>query len=65
MYHNVQLDDHMNSMHRYGLKEIRRHGEAASVDQDAVMAERRRVQEILAKYEQKNIFNFDETGLFT
>ncbi len=49
---------------RYGLKEIRHHGEAASVDQDAVAAEQVRVQGILARFTKKDTFNFDETGLF-
>jgi hypothetical protein len=49
---------------RYKLKEIRRHGEAGSVDLVAVEAERVRVKGILAKYAPKDRWNFDETGLF-
>jgi hypothetical protein len=46
------------------IKEHRRHGEASSVDEKAVHDERERVQEILKQYDLKDIFNFDETGLF-
>ena len=48
----------------YNIKEFRRHGEAASVDIDAVNAERIRIKSILANYVPKNRFNFDETGFF-
>ncbi len=51
---------------RCGLKEFKRHGEAGSVNLDDVEADRKRIQEILAKhkFELKDIFNMDETGLF-
>jgi len=48
----------------YNIKEYRRHGEAASVDLDAVEAERVRVRAILARYREKDHFNFDETSFF-
>ena len=48
----------------YKIKEFRRHGEAASVDLAAVEAERKRVQELMKKYEPHNRWNFDETSLF-
>jgi len=48
----------------YKLKEYRRHGEAASVDLEAVEIERRRVQGILSKFAPRDRFNLDETGFF-
>lgn len=51
---------------RAGLKEFKRHGEAASADAATVEHERRRVQELIREsgYELRDIFNMDETGLF-
>ena len=51
---------------RYGLREMRRHGEAASADADTVNAERKRIQELIKKhgYQLHDIYNMDETGLF-
>ncbi|EJD05626.1 DDE-domain-containing protein [Fomitiporia mediterranea MF3/22] len=51
-------------LHRWGLKSIRRHGEAASVNQDDVAEERARISIILQQYTAENTYNFDETGLF-
>ncbi|KIJ49861.1 hypothetical protein M422DRAFT_135371, partial [Sphaerobolus stellatus SS14] len=48
----------------YGIKEFRRHGEAASVDLTAVKQEQIRVAEIVATFALKDRFNFDETSLF-
>ncbi|KIY48774.1 DDE-domain-containing protein [Fistulina hepatica ATCC 64428] len=48
----------------YNLKERRRHGEAASVDLEAVEAERARMKIILATYAPRDRFNADETSLF-
>ena len=48
----------------YGIRKIRRHGEAGSVDLEAVEAERQRLAPILAKFDADDIFNGDETGLF-
>ena len=48
----------------YKLKEQRRHGEAGSVDLQAVEAERKRLQALMKKYAPRDRFNFDETGLF-
>ena len=48
----------------YKIKERRRHGEAGSVDLDAVEVERTRVQGLLLQYAPKDRFNFDETSLF-
>ena len=50
--------------HRYGIKEIRRHGEAGSVDLAAVEKERARLAPILAEYSPEDTLNFDETGLY-
>jgi hypothetical protein len=51
---------------RCGLKEFRRHGEAASSDPADVAKERARIRELIVKhrYRLKDIFNMDETGLF-
>jgi Tc5 transposase DNA-binding domain len=51
---------------RNGLKDIKRHGEAASASVDTVEQERKRIQELIKKYgyELRDIFNMDETGLF-
>ena len=51
---------------RNGLKEMKRHGEAASSKAATVERERKRVQELIEKwgYELRDIFNMDETGLF-
>lgn len=51
-------------MSSYGIKEHRRHGEAASVDVAAVEKERKRLKEITALYAPRDRFNFDESGLF-
>ena len=48
----------------YGLKERRRHGEAGSVDLQAVEEERKRLGMILATYTPKNCWNLDESSLF-
>lgn len=51
---------------RYGLKMRKRHGEAASAKAETVERERQRVQKLIkeGKYELRDIFNADETGLF-
>ena len=51
---------------RHGLKERKRHGEAASADLQTVEKERQRIQDIIGegRYKLKDIFNMDETGLF-
>ncbi len=51
---------------RCGLKEFKRHGEAGSAKPTDVEAERQRIRNIISegKYELKDIFNMDETGLF-
>jgi len=47
----------------YKLKEFRRHGEAGSVDLEAVDAERKRMQGVLKRFAPRDISIFDETGL--
>lgn len=47
-----------------GLKNFKRHGEAASADPNAVAEERERVSKILAEYDPDDQWNGDETGLF-
>ena len=51
---------------RMGLKEMKRHGEAASSGAETVERERKRIQELIKEYgyELCDIFNMDETGLF-
>ena len=51
-------------MTRYNLKEYRRHGEAASVNLEAVKREQVRVAKRLEKYPPKDRLNTDESGLF-
>ena len=41
----------------YKIKAYRRHGEAGSVDLNAVKTERKRIQELLKKYAPKDRFN--------
>ena len=48
----------------YNVWEHRRHGEAGSVDLEAVEIEHQRCQRILSKFAPHNCFNFDETALF-
>ncbi|KIK75217.1 hypothetical protein PAXRUDRAFT_173446 [Paxillus rubicundulus Ve08.2h10] len=51
---------------RTGLKEMRRHGEAASVAAETVNKEQQRVQELIKKHQYRpcDIFNADESSLF-
>ena len=46
------------------IKEYHRHGEAGSVDCNAVETERKHIQELSKKYAPKDRFNADKTGLF-
>jgi hypothetical protein len=50
---------------RHNLKEQRRHGEAASANQQLVEQERARIQMLIqdSGFRPKDIFNFDESGL--
>ena len=48
----------------YGYKERHRHGEAGSVDIEAVEAERKRIGMILATYAECDRWNVDESSLF-
>ena len=48
----------------YNIKEHRRHGEAGSVDLEAVNRERERIQRLMKSYRPEDQFNFDETSLF-
>jgi len=51
---------------RNGLKQMKRHGDAASVALDTVNKEQLRIQELIKKHGYKpcDIFNADETALF-
>jgi len=48
----------------YGYKERRRHGEAGSVDIEAVKEERKCIGMILATYAEQDRWNGDESSLF-
>jgi len=48
----------------YKLKEYRRHGEAGSVDLEAVEVERKRLQTLTETFKPRDRWNFDETSLF-
>jgi len=51
---------------RNGLKQFKRHGEAASVSLETAERERQHIQELIKEYsvEEQDLFNTDETGLF-
>ena len=49
---------------RHGLKQVKKHGEAASADNAAIVKTIPKLKEILKSYDLKDIFNMDETGLF-
>ena len=49
---------------RNGLRKIKYSGEANSAPIKSLFEERARLRTILAKYDKKNIYNADETGLF-
>jgi hypothetical protein len=51
---------------RYGLKDLKRYGEAASANPEVIETERSRIRELLKEhgYQLRDIFNMDETGLF-
>ena len=51
-------------MNRYKLKEIRKHGEAGSVDIATVEAEQARMKELLARFRLEDWWNMDESALF-
>jgi hypothetical protein len=48
----------------YNLKECRRHGEAGSVDLEAVEKERKRLQLLMLTFRLRDRWNFDETSPF-
>ncbi|KAF7359013.1 DDE-domain-containing protein [Mycena sanguinolenta] len=51
---------------RLGLREFKRHGEAASADPKVVEEEKKRVQAVIKKggFKACDVYNMDETGLF-
>ena len=51
---------------RNGLREFRRHGDAALSDAKTIEDERKHVQELIDKhgYKLRDVFNMNETGLF-
>jgi arginine repressor len=49
---------------RHGLKKITKHGEDASVDEEAVEITLPQLRAILKEYNLRDIYNMDETGLF-
>ena len=53
-----------NFKKRRGISLHQRHGESASADTEAAAKGRIKLREILKDYSLKDVFNFDETGLF-
>ena len=49
---------------RHGIKSFRRFGESGSVDMTLIEKSLPDIRETLDKYEWKDIYNMDETGLF-
>ncbi|KDQ18967.1 hypothetical protein BOTBODRAFT_98136, partial [Botryobasidium botryosum FD-172 SS1] len=49
---------------RHGLRDVRYYGEAGSVDQAQLALEIPRLQEIISKYARRDVFNWDESGLY-
>lgn len=49
---------------RHGLRRIRLHGESASVQEDVISDARPALAELVNQYAPRDVFNFDETGLF-
>ena len=51
---------------RNGLREWKRHGEAASANNETVKQEQKRIQNLIkeGQYQLRDIYNMDETGLF-
>lgn len=60
----MKLRNCHSHLNRHGLKEIRRHGEAGSVDIEVVKRERARIKEILARFQPEDRWNVDESALF-
>lgn len=50
---------------RTGLRRVVRHGEAASVDPESLAKEQIRLRAITDQYVPRDIYNFDESGLYT
>ena len=48
----------------YKIKEYWRHGEAGSVDKDAIADKQARLQKVLSTFPPKDCWNFDETSFF-
>ncbi|CAG8819243.1 8220_t:CDS:1, partial [Dentiscutata erythropus] len=44
--------------------QITQHGEDASVDDDVIATAIPKLRKLLAKFELKDVYNMDETGLF-
>lgn len=61
MFSNGWLDAFKS---RHGIRCHRRFGESGSVDEASITDALPRLREILDKYEWKDIYNMDETGLF-
>ena len=54
----------ISHLSRHQLKEIRRHGEAGSVNIKTVEEEKARIRELLARFQPKDRWNVDESALF-
>lgn len=49
---------------RHAIRSYRRHGEAASVNEEKLQADLPRLREALNRFDWENIYNMDETGLY-
>jgi hypothetical protein len=49
---------------RHKIREVRRHGEAASANMSTIPAEQAWLQALLQAFAPRDIFNTNETGLF-
>jgi DDE superfamily endonuclease/Tc5 transposase DNA-binding domain len=49
---------------RHGIKRHIRHGESSSVDKEAIWLALPQLHDLLREYDLRDIYNFDETGLF-
>ena len=48
---------------RHQLQSFKKHGEAAQANEDSILAEKKRLSELVKGFERRDIWNLDETGL--
>jgi hypothetical protein len=61
---NYELANCHSHLSRHRLKEIRKHGEAGSVDIEVVKKEQARIKKLLASFQPEDCWNVDESALF-